>query len=383
MANRISSATTVSPSSVVTRTGPSPPSSRSTAATDLPNRTSTPASRSASVTISPANGSIRPSSPPRTSIVTVDPSARNAVAISTATTPPPTTASRSGTCRAAVACRLVHGRTSASPGRSGNAVTVPVHTPTACRAVSFTRSPAGVSTATWRGPFSRPCPRTRSTETDSSHSSWSASCQCAAIASRCSNTAGTSSGPSTARRRPGTRRASARASTGRSSALLGSHAQNEHSPPSSSFSTITVLSPAALVRSARFSPSVPLREPPRRRPRECRSCPPPCTRMVDWAASFQCPPPATTSPGVRRRLRPPQRRRRVSGRHQLLAAVDVVRRSRHGLVDHEVQDHRGHVVRADDPPYRERRAQSLAAFLEPVAEERRGQGCRRSRARRG
>ena len=54
-----------------------------------------------------------------------------------------------------------------------------------------------------------------------------------------------------------TARASASAATGRSRALLGMQAQYEHSPPTSSFSTITVLSPAACARSATFSPTGP------------------------------------------------------------------------------------------------------------------------------
>ena len=71
------------------------------------------------------------------------------------------------------------------------------------------------------------------------------------ISSRRASTAGTSSDPVTASARPGTRRASASASYGRSSALDGMHAQNEHSPPTSRSSTIATLRPC-------------VREPPRR-----------------------------------------------------------------------------------------------------------------------
>lgn len=71
-------------------------------------------------------------------------------------------------------------------------------------------------------------------------------------------------GPWTRWPRPGTRRASARAMTGRSRALLGMHAQYEHSPPTSSFSTIAVERPAARVRSATFSPRARPRAPRRR-----------------------------------------------------------------------------------------------------------------------
>lgn len=95
------------------------------------------------------NGSIRGSSPsPRTSSVTEEPRARQAVAISTPTTPPPTTTRRPGTALALVASRLVQGLASASPGTGGTTARLPVHTATAWRAVS-TRSP---STTTRRGP---------------------------------------------------------------------------------------------------------------------------------------------------------------------------------------------------------------------------------------
>lgn len=59
----------------------------------------------------------------------------------------------------------------------------------------------------------------------SSQATWPASFQCEAYASRWASTAGTSSGPWTASRSPGTFRASARAVIGRSSALLGMQAQ--------------------------------------------------------------------------------------------------------------------------------------------------------------
>ncbi len=130
-----------------------------------------PAARRPSETSCPAKSSVRSSRPPpRTSRVTSLPSARQAVAISTATTPPPTTASRPGTSCAEVASRLVHTRAPASPGRSGRAARVPVHTATACRAVRVRRPPPGVSTVTRRSPSSRPCPRTRSIPAEASHS---------------------------------------------------------------------------------------------------------------------------------------------------------------------------------------------------------------------
>ena len=95
--------------------------SRTAPVTEVWVRISAPASRSASATSSPAKGSILGSSPPpRTRTVTCAPSACQAVAISTATTPPPTTTRRPGTCWALVASRLVQGFTSARPGRSGS-----------------------------------------------------------------------------------------------------------------------------------------------------------------------------------------------------------------------------------------------------------------------
>ncbi len=56
---------------------------------------------------------------------------------------------------------------------------------------------------------------------------------------------------------PGTRRTSANASPGRSSALLGMQAQYEHSPPSSSDSTTAIDAPQSVHRPAMFSPAGP------------------------------------------------------------------------------------------------------------------------------
>src|SRR4029077_9483224 len=63
--------------------------------------------------------------------------------------------------------------------------------------------------------------------------------------------------PSTASRAPSTFLASATASTGRSSALLGTQPQYEHSPPTSSRSTTATDSPAARLRSVTFCPTGP------------------------------------------------------------------------------------------------------------------------------
>ena len=77
------------------------------------------------------------------------------------------------------------------------------------------------------------------------------------ISSRRASTAGTSSDPVIASAAPGTRRASASASYGRSSAFDGMHAQNEHSPPTSRSSTIATLSPSSARRPAATSPAGP------------------------------------------------------------------------------------------------------------------------------
>ncbi len=257
VANRISSASTVSPLSSSTVTGPSCPA-RLTEAADTPVRTRAPASVSASPTSCPANGSILGSSrSPRTSIVTWAPSPCHAVAISTPTTPPPTTTSRPGTSLALVASRLVHGRTVSTPGKEGTTALLPVHTATACRAVRRVSWPSGPVTVTSLGPVSRPLPRWTAAPIPSSQETCPSSFQWEVSSSRNARTASASSGPRTAPLRPGTLRASARDTTGLNRALLGMQAQYEHSPPTSSDSTTAVLSPAALVRSATFSPTGP------------------------------------------------------------------------------------------------------------------------------
>src|SRR5690348_8173282 len=81
--------------------------------------------------------------------------------------------------------------------------------------------------------------------------------------------------PVTASRAPSTRRTSESAMTGRSNALLGTHAQYEHSPPTSSRSTRATRSPAARARSAAFWPIGPA-------PSTTTSkSPPPAAVMVD------------------------------------------------------------------------------------------------------
>jgi hypothetical protein len=69
--------------------------------------------------------------------------------------------------------------------------------------------------------------------------------------------AATSCSPLTAASAPRTARAWAITSLPRSSVLLGMHAQYEHSPPTSSLSTSTVLNPPRTAMSATFSPVEP------------------------------------------------------------------------------------------------------------------------------
>ncbi len=127
---------------------------------------------------SPTKGSIRGSSPdPRASRVTEEPNPCQAVAISTPTPPAPTTASRAGTSLLSVAWRLVHGRASAMPGKSGSAGRLPVQMTTACRAVSAVSAPLEVVTTTRRGPSNRPWPRTRVAPIPATQSAWPASSQ--------------------------------------------------------------------------------------------------------------------------------------------------------------------------------------------------------------
>ena len=227
--------------------------------TDTPKRTSTPASRSPSATSSPANGSIRgSSSPPRTSTRHLGaerlPGGRHLDGHHAAADHDQ--ASRAPPWRWWPPGWSTGRRRPAPAGRAGPRWCRCTRRPRAGRSAVPSRRPAwpprpagGRPAARGRGPGRRR--RTPATAT------WPSSFQCEVNSSRRASTAAESSGPATAAARPGTRRASARATTGRSSALLGMHAQYEHSPPTSSLSTITVLSPAARVRSATFSPTGP------------------------------------------------------------------------------------------------------------------------------
>ena len=125
---------------------------------------------------------------------------------------------------ALVASRGVQASIASSPSTGGMAASDPVHTATACRAVSRT-SPSSVSTTTVRSPASRPVPRIRSIPAPCTHSTCPASSQCEANESRRASVAATSCSPLTACAAPSTARASVSTSVPRSSALLGMQAQ--------------------------------------------------------------------------------------------------------------------------------------------------------------
>ena len=112
-----SSLSTLEPSSSASVNAPL----RETRVAEAPRRTSTPSSRSDSSTWSLAKGSSRSiRRSPRWTSVTREPSAAQACAISTPTTPPPRIASRAGTSLAVVASRFVQGCDSRSPGIVGH-----------------------------------------------------------------------------------------------------------------------------------------------------------------------------------------------------------------------------------------------------------------------
>ena len=210
--------------------------SGATESSPVPSRTSTPSRRSAAATFSDATGSADGSSRgPRTSSTTSEPSRRQACASSQPTTPPPSTPSRRGTACADVASRLVHVRTESRPGIGGRTGRLPVRDDDGVpRAEHLADRPRRR-----RSPASRARPRTTGIPAPSAHSTWLASSQPWVIASRRFSTAPTSNSAVT----PGSRRAATTASAVRSSALLGMHAQYEHSPPTSSDSTSAVESP--------------------------------------------------------------------------------------------------------------------------------------------
>ena len=108
------------------------------------------------------------------------------------------------------------------------------------------RRPGGPqSAARARGPGRSSRPRSQETCPSSFQS-------CVKASRRLSTSAASSRAPLTPRHRGGLARP--RRPAGRSRALLGMHAQYEHSPPTSSDSTITAVSPPRTARPATFSP---------------------------------------------------------------------------------------------------------------------------------
>ena len=157
-------------------------------------------------------------SPPSISVTFV-PSVDQASASSEPTGPPPSTIMLCGTRLAVVASRLFQVRTESRPSIGGIAAVLPLAITTALRATSVS-SP----TATRRSPSSRPSPRKSSIPRSSSQGSWTESSRSWITSSRRSSTACGSSSPLTAALTPGTRRASASSSPGRSSAFDGMQA---------------------------------------------------------------------------------------------------------------------------------------------------------------
>ena len=113
-------------------------------------------------------------------------------------------------------------------------------------------------TSTARSPARRPQPRTTSMPWSSAQDTCEESSWWLVKASRRARMASTSRDPDSMLATPGTLRAASSTSTGRSRALLGMHAQYEHSPPTSSASTMTaVRSLPWMAYWATFSPGGP------------------------------------------------------------------------------------------------------------------------------
>ena len=125
----------------------------------------------------------------------------------------------------AVTLRLSHGRASASPGIGGITGLVPVAITTARPAVRRRTPPSGPPTSTTFSPARRAAPRMSVTCRSSSHGSWPESSQFPTMESRQARAAPTSIAPVTASAAPGTRRAAATTSPGRSSVFDGMQPQ--------------------------------------------------------------------------------------------------------------------------------------------------------------
>jgi hypothetical protein len=217
----------------------------------------TPRSRNPCATMSPAKSSWPRRMPLRAMIVTAVPNVAYAVAISTATTPPPMIARLFGATCADVASRGVHGVTESSPGIDGMSGSEPVLTTTACRAVSSVTAPSSAVTLTRFCPVILPWPRSNPMPVSRTQFTCDSSSQSCTNSLRRAKTPATSSSPVTAALAPLTRWAARSACPLRSSALDGMQAQYEHSPPTSSLSTSSAVKPPCTARSATFSATAP------------------------------------------------------------------------------------------------------------------------------
>ena len=201
-----------------------PPGDRALdAARRRPKRTSMPAPAQDVGDSSPANGSVRASSAvsAHEQVVSWAPRACSAWDISQADAPAAEQTSRSGTCWTTVASRLVHGRASAQPGTSGIEGSLPVATTTACRAAAPCAAVRRRHLGPQRPGQASPAPDERRRDS-SIQLTWPPSSRWDTASSRRASTAAASIGPRSSR--PGTRLTSAASPTGRSSALLGTHA---------------------------------------------------------------------------------------------------------------------------------------------------------------
>ena len=230
-----------------------PSESRSADDACSPRRSSIPSSRSAVATASPTDEASRGSSPGAPShSVTSLPKRRKACDSSTPTGPPPSTTRLAGSSLNSVASRFVH-----TPSRSRRpsigGITGDDPVAITIRSVSYTSLP----TATRPGPSILPSPRSRSMPLSSSQPTAPVSSQDEVMKSRYSSALARSIEPVTASAAPATSRAASSASPGRSSVFDGMHAQYEHSPPTSSRSTIATRMPPSASSPAHTCPTGP------------------------------------------------------------------------------------------------------------------------------
>ena len=206
-----------------------------------PSSTCMPSRANTSATRAPASGSTGPSRcGPASITVTRTPKRARAWASSAPIGPPPMTPSVDGRVSIRSTSRLVQNGVSARPSIGGVAGRVPVlsTTPVAASNVS-------PSTATVRGPVSRPCPRTNRTPASSSRLTATVSSQSSVASSRIRACTGAQSARTSALpARPSMRRPSASRFAARITILLGMHPKYGHSPPTRRSSTPTTESPA-------------------------------------------------------------------------------------------------------------------------------------------